>query len=321
MSDYEPIKLNAFFRANHSTLWELADKSGVLASLNMTLESLDACPSSNLAEDAIFGGKVDFVAGNHITPYYWVTQGKPIVCLASPSNSVKDRIVSRKPLASLEEFKGKSLRIADSYMLDSFGGYQHPRGNHLLDIREAGFADEDVQWVEVDDLQAPDFRKKALAALNEGKADIAFSGGNPDDLAKEGFYILDLPTLPMVNGPTITTGYEALYKKDRLAERLVKAAVLTIHYAKMHPDEAQKLLDARLGKPYTERGGRATGAIGRLPMKPYPSTAAVANAYELCVMHHPGTETISPMALWDLHYLRDLDLSGFIDELVTEQDR
>ena len=34
-----------------------------------------------------FDGKIDFISGNHITPYARVGQGKPIVCLASPSNN------------------------------------------------------------------------------------------------------------------------------------------------------------------------------------------------------------------------------------------
>ena len=32
-------------------------------------------------------------------------------------------------------------------------------------------------------------------------------------------------------------------------------------------------------------------------------------------MKDPETEEQSPMALWDLHYLRELDDSGFIDEI------
>jgi hypothetical protein len=41
----------------------------------------------------------------------------------------------------------------------------------------------------------------------------------------------------------------------------------------------------------------------------------VANAYKLCCLKNPEAEEQSPMALWDLHYLRTLDNSGFIDQL------
>jgi hypothetical protein len=58
--------------------------------------------------------------------------------------------------------------------------------------------------------------------------------------------------------------------------------------------------------------------MARLPLKPYPDTQAIANAYALCCMQYPEARTKSPLALWDTHYLRDLDLSGFIDELAAE---
>ena len=52
-----------------------------------------------------------------------------------------------------------------------------------------------------------------------------------------------------------------------------------------------------------------------MPRKPYPELPAVANAYELACIQHPETRDISPLSLWNLHYLRELDDSGFIDRL------
>jgi hypothetical protein len=122
----------------------------------------------------------------------------------------------------------------------------------------------------------------------------------------------------MINGATITTTYDILHKKEQLGERLVRAQILAIHYAKTHTDEAQKLLDTKVGRPYTEHGGRAQ-SIARYPMKPYPTQAAIDSAFELCCMQYEETQEIQPAALWDLHYLRELELSGFIDELIQEQ--
>ena len=36
MSDYEPIELRGYYRAGHSTVWELADTAGILGQLNTT---------------------------------------------------------------------------------------------------------------------------------------------------------------------------------------------------------------------------------------------------------------------------------------------
>ncbi|HEY3118614.1 MAG TPA: ABC transporter substrate-binding protein [Chloroflexota bacterium] len=318
MSDYRPLALNIIFRASHSTLWELADKAGILGSLRLSINSLEFAEHSMVAEEALFGGAVDFVAGNHITPYKWVAQGKPIVCLASPGNAVQDRIVTHDPISSLDELKGKTLRIADSSLHDATGRVGHTRGNHILDVLRAGFEENEMEWLDMGQSTETNFQRDTIEAVRTGKAQIGFGVGRGASVQGEGLHTLQLPRLPMVNGTTLTTTYETLQKREGLAERLVKALVLTIHYARVHPDEAQKFLDTKMGRPYPERGGRAV-SIARYPMRPYPTTDGVANAYELCYRQYPETQDVSPFALWDMHYLRALDLSGFIDELIQEQ--
>ena len=53
----------------------------------------------------------------------------------------------------------------------------------------------------------------------------------------------------------------------------------------------------------------------KLASKPYPDIRGVANAYRLCCMDAPKAQESSPLSLWDLHYLRELDDTGFIDRL------
>ena len=52
-----------------------------------------------------------------------------------------------------------------------------------------------------------------------------------------------------------------------------------------------------------------------LSKKPYPLPAAIQNVYDLDVGKDPKMRHIGPMEPWDLHYLRKIDDSGFIDEL------
>jgi hypothetical protein len=56
-------------------------------------------------------------------------------------------------------------------------------------------------------------------------------------------------------------------------------------------------------------------SVAKLAAKPYPDHQAVGNAYRLCCMKAPVAKEISPLAMWDLHFLRQLDNSGFIDGL------
>lgn len=321
MQDYPPYELRALFRAGHSEFWEVADKAGILGRMKLSLTYLEGTDDPRVAEEALFSGKIDLICGNHITPYMWVARGKPIVCLASPSNAVRDRVVTREPVSSLAEFKTRGLRIADTDLIGSNGIAGHGRLNHIIDIMRQGYGEDEAEWVEVGPAPesglAPELRGALLDAVKSGRADAAFVGrfgtmGDPN------LNVLDLPALPMINGTTITTSYEALYTKQGLAERLVRAMVETIHYARMHPEEVQRFLDVKDTRPYTQQGGRVD-TILRASMKPYPSAEGILNAWELSRMRYEEAQAANPFALWDMHYLRDLDLSGFIDELIQEE--
>jgi hypothetical protein len=135
-------------------------------------------------------------------------------------------------------------------------------------------------------------------------------------------HVFRLDPMPMVTGPTITTSVQTIQEKDRLGERLLKAYLLTVHFARTQSELSQKMLGTSAGAPPEGvRGGNRAASMARLPLRPYPDNQAVANAYELCCMQYPEAKAKSPLALWDTHYLRDLDLSGFIDELAAEEPK
>jgi hypothetical protein len=53
-----------------------------------------------------------------------------------------------------------------------------------------------------------------------------------------------------------------------------------------------------------------------LHVKPYPTAEAIVNSNEIAA-HEYGAGVENPLALWDLHWLKELDDEGFIDELVA----
>jgi hypothetical protein len=52
-----------------------------------------------------------------------------------------------------------------------------------------------------------------------------------------------------------------------------------------------------------------------LERKPYPSIEAVANVFQLAVRRNPEIASFNPLGLWNTHYVRELDDSGYIDSL------
>ena len=311
MSESTTMEIRGFFRAHsHLPIWEVMDKAGIWEQNGLKV-SFGFCNSSEAAEKALFGGDVDFVSGNHISPYLLVRRGKPIVCLTSPSNTTNDRLVTNFPIKEVAELRGK--KIGDTTLADSIGGYHHPRGNHMLYVMRGGLKLDEVEWVELSELN-DEFKAMQMDVLKSGKVDAIFVTGNTEKFAQAGLHVLQLDPLPMINGPTLTSTITTLEKKDGLAERLVKAQVMGIHFARTRRGETEEIL-AGLRERVPECKSVNYRGVSKLLPKPYPDHEAVANAYKLCCLKSPETEEQSPMALWDLHYLRQLDNSGFIDNL------
>jgi ABC-type nitrate/sulfonate/bicarbonate transport system substrate-binding protein len=311
MSEHPTMEIRGFYRSHsHLPIWEVMDKAGIWQQNGLKV-SFEFCNSSEVAEKALFGGDVDFVSGNHISPYLLVRRGKPIVCLTSPSNTTNDRLVANFPIKEVAELRSK--KIGDTTLVDSIGGYHHPRGNHMLYVMRGGLKLDEVEWVELSESN-DEFKAMQMDVLKSGKVDAIFVTGNTDKFEQAGLYVLQLDRLPMINGPTLTSTLTTLEKKDGLGERLVKAQVMGIHFARTRRGETEEIL-AGLRQRVPECKSVNYRGVSKLLPKPYPDHEAVANAYKLCCLKSPETEEQSPMALWDLHYLRQLDNSGFIDNL------
>lgn len=312
MAEYAPIQIRGLYRSHsHLPIWEVLEKAGIWGEVGIESVSLDYCADPPDAEAALFAGEIDFISGNHITPYALLASGSPIVSIASPVNGVRDRLVSREAVASLGELRGK--KIADQPLQSRAAGFQHPTGNHMLYLLHAGIPLEEITWIELEGSGA-ELRQAQIQALQSGRADATFSMGGTEEYEQAGLHVLQLDLLPMINGPTITTSLDRLREVDRLGERLVKAMVLGIHYARTRREDTELILEG-LRKRVPEAARVGYQSVQRMPPKPYPDPQGIANAFELCLMKDPAAKDVSPLALWDLHYLRELDHSGFIDAL------
>ena len=49
--------------------------------------------------------------------------------------------------------------------------------------------------------------------------------------------------------------------------------------------------------------------------KPYPTPEAIQNVFALGVRENPLVTGFNPLVMWDLHHLRAIDDSGYIDRL------
>ena len=55
--------------------------------------------------------------------------------------------------------------------------------------------------------------------------------------------------------------------------------------------------------------------VSKLQIKPYPTPRAIAATYEIACEEY-GAQGINPLALWDVHWVKELDDEDFIDDLI-----
>ena len=66
MAEYETMEIRGFYRSHsHLPIWEVMEKAGIWKQAGLRVD-LEFCDSSSAAENALLGGAVDFVYGNHI---------------------------------------------------------------------------------------------------------------------------------------------------------------------------------------------------------------------------------------------------------------
>ena len=58
-----------------------------------------------------------------------------------------------------------------------------------------------------------------------------------------------------------------------------------------------------------------------LEVRPYPTCEGIANSYEIANTEWPVDVEINPLSLWDMHWVKELDDEGFIDDLIRDLDR
>src|SRR5258705_10680918 len=91
MTKQKSMEIRGFYRSHsHLPIWEVMEKAGIWQKKGLKA-SFEFCNSSEAAEKALFGGDVDFVSGNHSSPYLLMKSGKAIGGLSPPWNTAKDR--------------------------------------------------------------------------------------------------------------------------------------------------------------------------------------------------------------------------------------
>jgi ABC-type nitrate/sulfonate/bicarbonate transport system substrate-binding protein len=277
--------------------------------------------SSKDAHDAVARGDIEFVGGNHVSTYGRRARGDDWVYLGQTVNRVPGwKLVVRADsgITSVAGLRGKKIATRG----------QHPGLNDWLYLKQHGLdADrDDVELAHISKLgpaalvRENDENPQAWKLVRDGYADAAFSWPPGTVWAQRaGLRLLDVDPMPMIFFTTVSSGMKFVDRHPELVERFLKGLIEGIHYFKTHPDRAIALIE----RNYTKEGAldaetaRATyqALADALEPKLYPSPAAIANVYEEGIRQDPDAKKMQPMELWDLHFLRRLEDTGFMSGL------
>ncbi|TAK03526.1 hypothetical protein EPO44_07135 [bacterium] len=264
-------------------------------------------------EAALFNGSCEVIIEHLEYLYEEAAKGKKITMFCAPGKGDGLELVVPEGVQRVEEFKGKTMAVRSS-------GQPHAV---TLWLRMMGLEQEvKIQLVKDSEVRRwGQWKKVASGECIAAFISLLYVGPALD----AGLKILPVPDLPIV-GHFAQACLSAFARENpQLLSDYVKAVIHALCLMILCRDEALKIT---CGEPRrrmkiddsNEFAKRFDSIVKGLKIKSYPTPEAIANTYEIATLEYPGAKGITPLALWDLHLVKELDEEGFIDGLVREMD-
>lgn len=312
------------YRASaHLSVLHVIAESGSWEKYGIEVE-YDRHISSTESHKGITSGGVDFVGGNHVSPYAHVARGSDWMYLGQTINVVKHRLCVRpdSEISGLSDLRETKIGTRGS----------HPALNDWLFLKQNGL-DVDRDDIEIiNQLNIPKGEMDAVPGqeganrmekwqwVQSGEVDATLLTP-PKSLQAEaaGMKIIEIEPLPMIHFTTLSTSRKFVEGHPDLVERFLKGLLEGIAFFKREPEKTKKIIKQR----HTSEGQMDDAAVDivygelaeALEPKLYPTMAAIENVYQEALRQDPEAARINPLSVWDLHYIKKLDDSGFVDAL------
>ena len=259
-------------------------------------------------EASLFNDSVDVLIDHVEFLYAEATKGKKITFFCAPRIVRGLDLMVPKNVSSVSEFVGKSMAVRDSgrpYAVTLWLRMMGLEGK----VRVPIFKDADVgrwgQW------------KKVVS----GECIACFM----DPLYQEeplqaGLKFMRVPDLPVVSHYAQACTAEFARKNSAVLKNYVKSVIHGICWMKHRRRDAMKVVTEEPMRRMKisdvhEMEKHFDAIVGKLQIKPYPTPQALAATYEIaCEEYSAGG--LNPLALWDMHWVKELDDEGLIDGLI-----
>jgi ABC-type nitrate/sulfonate/bicarbonate transport system substrate-binding protein len=311
--------------SGHLALMHVINDTGAWERNGLDVE-FDKPIGKHEAHELVPKGEVEFVSGNHVSTYAARARGDTWTYLGQTVSKNSISLVTRKDtgINKLEDVRKRKFGSKDG----------HPGYNTWLYLKQAGI-DPDKGEVEIVSVESAidstgkslyGKRKRLPQMLQDGDIDACFL--SEPELGKAralGLKVIDIPLQDMIFFMTISSSMKFVKENPEIVKRMLKSVLEGIAYFKINRDPTIKILMAKhkregdLDLASAERLYDDLSA--RLEPKLYPSLGAIYNVYQeaLKVDEKNGdAKKIHPLALWDVHLLREIDDSGFINNLYKD---
>jgi NitT/TauT family transport system substrate-binding protein len=234
-------------------------------------------------------------------------KGADIVMIAGILNTMTYQLIVDQGIERPEQLKGKALAVS------RFGSASDYAIRFILD-KYGLIAQKDVRILEIG--TQPD----RLAALAKGKVQgVLLEPPQSLEAKKLGFHVLvNLKMLGLEYQHTGLATTRALIKSQpELVRSVMKAYVEGIHYYKTEPKASLPILAKYLKTRNTEALKEIYEDVGRglVPTKPYPTLKGIDAMLQEIAGANPEAAKARPEQFVDLMFVKELDDSGFIDQL------
>lgn len=305
-------KLRIIYRSNsHAPLWLVADKSGCWQKNGLEVDTSPQLVREKAVE-SLKNGHVDLISGNHHNLYVRnAKNGEDFVHLAQPTNNwTENKLIVRPGIRSVQDLKGKRI-VGDK--LTSHAGL-----NIWLFLKQEGL---DVDRGDIELFEMRGSSEDRWKAVLSGAYDATFVTIPHDSrAAKAGAHVITVPAIPMIRGVTLTTTSNFVKSHPEEIRLLTRGLVDTIHFFLTRRQETLEILKEHATPILKLQSDQEVETLydewaQSLEKKPYPSLEGIANVFALAVRRNPEIAGYNPLALWNTHFVRELDDSGYIDKL------
>jgi hypothetical protein len=264
-------------------------------------------------EAALFNDACDVIIEHLEYLYPAAAQGKKVTMFCAPSLARGLELVVPAEVQNVQAFRGKSLAVRTS-------GRPHAL---VMWLRMMGL-ENDMKIQMVSDNEVGRWGQWKKVSNGECIATFMSDLYLPDALAA-GLKVLPVADLPVVAHYAQACLSKFAREKADLLRDYTKAVIHAVCLMILKKEEALEIVAQEPMKrmkitDHRELERRFDSIVKLLQLKPYPTPAAIANTFEIANAEF-GAADINPLTLWNLHWVKELDDKGFIDNLVAPLKR